>query len=190
MRKVRIFAHISADGIVQPPGNDEFANGGWTVKYRSPAGAESLAAAQGKYDLLLGRHTYDMWSGFWPKATGGPFAAAINGATKYVMTHRPTGLEWGPVEAVLPDVADGVRRLKSTDGPDLIVWGSTELTPVLFEQGLVDEVVLVVYPVLLGRGIRFFSDRVDPRELEFVSTRSTPTGIVTNAYRYVGSLKR
>lgn len=190
MRKISIFAHISADSVIQPAGDDEYANGGWSTPYRSPAGAQALAEKQGRYDLLLGRRTYDMWSGFWPKQKGGPFAEAINAAKKYVMTHRLTGLEWGPVEAIGPDIAEGVRRVKSTEGPDLVVWGTTTLTPLLFEQGLVDDVVLLVYPVLLGKGIRFFSDRVAPHELALVSTNSTPTGVVVNTYRHVGSVKR
>jgi len=182
MRKLRIFAHTSADCIVQPPGDDEFANGGWSSPYRSPGGAETLAKRQGHYDLLLGRRTYDMWAGYWPKITGGPFADSINSAKKYVMTHRRDGLEWGPVEAVVGDIAEGVRRIKSTSGPDLVVWGTTTLTPLLFEQKLVDEVVLLVYPILLGKGIRFFSDRVDPSRLTLVSTSATPTGVLVNTY--------
>lgn len=190
MRKIRIFAHVSLDGVIQPDGDDDYAKGGWMGKYRGPAGAQALADEQGKrFDLLLGRRTYDMWSGHWPNVKGGPFAAALNAATKYVTTHRAGGLEWGPVEAVLPDIADGVRRLRSTDGPDLVVWGSTTLTPVLFEHGLVDDVGLVVYPVLLGRGIRFFSDRVDPRDLALVNTKTTATGVLINTYRYVGSAR-
>ena len=84
---------------------------------------------------------------------------------------------------------EGVRGLKSRDGPDLIVWGSSTLTSVLLEQGLVDEVVLIVYPVLLGRGKRFFSDGADPRELALVSTKATPTGVLMNTYRHVGALR-
>ena len=84
---------------------------------------------------------------------------------------------------------EGIRGTKSNDGPDLIVCGSTTLTSVLFEQGLVDEVLLFVYPDLLGRGKRFFSDSVDPRELAFVSTKATPSGVLINTYRHVGSLR-
>ena len=115
--------------------------GEWTAPYRSPAGAEALAEAQGKrFDFLLGRRTYDIWSGHWPKV-------------------------------------------------DLIVWGSSTLTPVLLDEGVVDDVVLIVYPVLLGRGKRFFSDRVEARELALVSTKATPTGVLLNTYRHVGSLR-
>ena len=185
MRKIRVFAHISLDGVISP-GNDDgdFSRGGWTAPYRTPAGAALLAEAQGTgYDLLLGRRTYDLWAGFWPKAKGGPFADGINSATKYVVTHRPDGLDWGPVSHLGADILGGIRGLKSSDGPDLLVWGSTTVAAVLFGQGLVDEVVLIVYPVLLGRGKRFFSDSVAPRELALVSTTTTPTGVLINTYR-------
>jgi dihydrofolate reductase len=191
MRKIRIFAHISLDGVISPGNEDsDYAHGGWTAPYRTPAGAAAVAEAQGTgFDLLLGRRTYDLWSRFWPKAPSSPIADSLNAATKYVATHRPESLEWGPVGDLGADVLEGIRGIKSNDGPDLIVWGSTTLTPVLLEQGLVDEVLLCVYPVLLGRGKRFFSDSVDPRGLAFVSTKSTPTGVLLNTYRYVGSLQ-
>ena len=188
MRKIRIFEHVSLDGVIE---HDEgYAYGAWTVPYRNPAGLQTLLDAQGRsFDLLLGRRTYDLWADFWPKVKGGPFADSLNAATKYVATHRPESLEWGPVGDLGADVMEGIRRVKSTDGPDLIVWGSSTLTSVLLGQGLVDEVVLIVYPVLLGRGKRFFSDRVDARELALVGTKATPTGVLLNSYRYVGSLR-
>ncbi len=86
------------------------------------------------------------------------------------------------------DIMEGIRGIKSKDGPDLIVWGSSTLTSLLLGEGLVDEVVLIVYPVLLGRGKRFFSDSADPRELALVDTKTTPTGVLINTYRHVGSL--
>jgi dihydrofolate reductase len=151
VRKIRIFAHISLDGVIAPPGDSDFAKGEWQAPYRTPAGAEAVAEAQGKgFDLLLGRRTYDLWAGYWPKMKGGPFADDINAATKYVATHRPDSLGWGPVKDLGADIVQGVRGIKSKDGPDLIVWGSSTLTSVLLGQGLVDEVVLLVYPVLLG----------------------------------------
>jgi dihydrofolate reductase len=189
MRKIRIMEHVSLDGVISPPGDSDFAQGGWSAPYRTPAGAAALAEAQGTtFDLLLGRRTYDLWADLWPKVKGGPFADGLNAATKYVATHRPESLGWGPVGDLGTDVMAGVRRVKSTDGPDLIVWGSSTLTSVLLEQGLVDEVVLVVYPVLLGRGKRFFSDSADPRELALVSTKATSSGVLINTYRHVGSL--
>jgi dihydrofolate reductase len=190
MRKIKIMEHTSLDGVIQPAGDNEFANGGWSTPYRTPAGAAALAEVQGaSIDLLLGRRTYDLWAGFWPKMKGGPFADSLNAATKYVATHRPEGLAWGPVGDLGQDALTGIRRLKLTDGPDLIVWGSSTLTPMLLEQGLVDEVVLIIYPILLGRGKRWFSDSADPRQLALVNTKSTPSGVVLNTYRYVGALR-
>jgi len=193
MRKIRIFAHVSLDGVISPGGPDEdsdYSHGGWTAPYRTPAGAAAVAESYGTtFDLLLGRRTYDLWAGFWPKAPSSPIADGLNAATKYVATHRPESLGWGPVGDLDADLVGGIRGLKSSAGPDLIVCGSTSLTSVLFEQGLVDEVVLIVYPVLLGRGKRFFSDSADPRGLAFVGTKATPTGVLLNTYRYVGSLQ-
>jgi dihydrofolate reductase len=194
MRKIRIFEHTSLDGVISPDkrneGDNDFANGGWSAPYRTAAGAAALAEAQGSsFDLLLGRRTYDLWASYWPKVKTGPFADGLNAATKYVATHRPESLGWGPVGDLGADIVEGVRRVKSKDGPDLIVWGSSTLTSVLLEQGLVDEVVLIVYPVLLGRGKRFFSESADPHELAFVSTKATPSGVLINTYRHVGSLR-
>ncbi|MFO0826864.1 MAG: dihydrofolate reductase family protein [Phycisphaerales bacterium] len=194
MRKVRIFEHVSLDGVIAPgaPGEygDDFANGGWTAPYRSPTGAGMVLEASGVgFDLLLGRRTYDLWAGYWPKAGSHPMANALNAATKYVATHRSEGLSWGPVQRLGADVVESVRALRSTDGADLIVWGSATLTNVLFANGQVDEVVLITYPLLLGRGKRFFAESADPRELAHVSTKSTPTGVFLNTYRYVGALR-
>jgi dihydrofolate reductase len=188
MRKIRIFEHVSLDGVIEH--DDGYAYGAWTTPYRTPAGLAALLEAYGtSFDLLLGRHTYDLWSGFWPKAGNSPMADRLNAATKYVATHRPDSLGWGPVKDLGADIIEGVRRIKSEDGPDLIVAGSSTLTSVLLGQGLVDEVVLIVYPVLLGRGKRLFSESIDARELTFVSTWTTPTGVLLNTYRYVGSLR-
>lgn len=188
MRKIRIFEHISLDGVIEHGG--DYANGEWTTPYRSPAGLEAVIEAQGTgFDLLLGRRTYDIWAGFWPKAGNSPMANGLNAATKYVATHRPDNLEWGPVGNLGDDIIEGIRSLKSTEGPDLIVWGSSTLTSVLMlDQGLVDEVVLIVYPVLLSRGKRLFSDIANPRELALLSTKTTPTGVLINTYRHIGSL--
>jgi dihydrofolate reductase len=192
MRKIRIFEHISLDGMIQAPlgRGDDYAHGGWSAPYRSPAGAEAVAELQGNsFDLLLGRRTYDLWAGYWPKAGNSPIANRLNAATKYVATHRPDSLGWGPVGDLGADIIEGIRGVKSKDGPDLIVWGSSTLTSVLLEQGLVDEVVLIVYPVLLGLGKRLFSDSVDPRELALVSSKALSSGVLINTYRHVGSLR-
>jgi dihydrofolate reductase len=187
MRKIRIFEHISLDGVIEHDNN--YAYGGWTGPYRTPAGMAMLLETYGKsFDLLIGRRTYDEWLGYWPNAGDFPMANAINAATKYVVTHRPDGLEWGPVKGLSGDIIEEIRKLKSTDGPDLVVSGSISLTSLLLDGGLVDEVILIVYPVLLGRGKRILSEKIDARKLEFVSTKSTPTGVLLNTYKHLGSL--
>lgn len=188
MRKVRIFEHISLDGVIEHDKN--YTYGGWTAPYRTPAGMAMLLEAYGTdFDMLLGRKTYDEFLGYWPNAGDFPMGNAINAATKYVATHRPESLEWGPVKDLGEDIIEGIRNLKSTDGPDLVLSGSISLTSVLLDAGLIDEVILIVYPVLLGRGKRLLSDSFDARELEFVSTVTTPTGVLLNTYRHLGSLK-
>jgi len=190
MRTLKIFEHISLDGVIQASGEDDFPYADWTLPYRTPEGRDQLFAAHGgRFDLLLGRRTYDMWSGFWPKAPGSPMADALNAATKYVVTHRPESLEWGPFEGVGPDIVEGIRRIKSQEGSNLILWGSSTLTSMLLEHGLADEIRLVVYPVLLGTGKRFFAEGTLPRAFELLSTKAMPSGIVVNAYKLAGPLK-
>jgi dihydrofolate reductase len=143
----------------------------------------------GSFDLLLGRRTYDMWSGFWPKAPSSPMADGFNAATKYIVTHRPESLEWGPFEGLGPDIVEGIRRIKSQASPDLILWGSSTLTSTLLGHGLAEEVMLVVYPVLLGTGKRLFADGTPPRSFELVSTQTTPKGVILSTYKVAGPLK-
>lgn len=193
MRKLRIIEQISLDGVIQAPGGPDedpaYAYGGWVVPHHDQAVGEAIAAAQGeKFDLLLGRKTYDIFARYWPNETG-PMADSLNAARKYVATRRPDSLRWGPVEDLGADVVAGVRAVKAAGGPDLIVWGSSTLTPVLIEHGLADDVLLLVFPVLLGRGKRFFSDSADPRELALVSTKAAASGVLMNTYRPAGSLR-
>lgn len=190
MRKLKLMEHISLDGVIQASGEDDFPYADWTLPYRTPAGRDALLAEQGEhFDLLLGRRTYDMWSAFWPKAPSSPMAERLNAATKYVATHRPESLEWGPCEGLGPDVFEGIRRIKSQTGPDLILWGSSTLTSTLLEQQLVDEILLIVYPVLLGTGKRFFAEGTAPCAFELISTKATPSGVHLCAYKVAGPLK-
>jgi dihydrofolate reductase len=191
MRKLKIIEHISLDGVIQHSADGgDFPYGDWTAPYRSPVGRDALIVAQGdSFDLLLGRRTYDIWSGYWPKAPSSPMADGLNAAKKYVATHRPESLAWGPFEGVGPDLVGGIRRIKSQDGPDLILWGSSTLTSTVLEHGLADEVLLIVYPVLLGTGKRFFAEGTSARAFELVSTQAFPTGAILNAYKVAGALK-
>ena len=191
MRKLKIFEHISLDGVIQHSADGgDFPYGDWTAPYRSPAGRDAVLAAHGEsFDLLLGRRTYDIWSGFWPKAPSSPLSDALNAATKYIATHRPESLEWGPFEGLGPDIVEDIRRIKSHNGPDLILSGSSTLTSTLLEHDLADEVLLLVYPVLLGKGKRFFAEGTPPLAFELASTKALSSGIVINAYKAAGPLK-
>jgi dihydrofolate reductase len=192
MRKLKIIEHMTLDGVIQHSADENgFRYSDWSAPYRSPAGRDAVLAAQGeKFDLLLGRRTYDLWSTFWPKAPSSPMADGLNAATKFVATHRPESLgAWGPVESVGVDFAQGIRRIKSQDGPDLILWGSSTLTSTLLENGLADEVWLAVYPILLGTGKRLFANGTPPRTFELISSNAFPSGIIFNNYKVAGGLK-
>lgn len=194
MRKLKIFEHISLDGVIQAPGgrneDGDYPHGGWTAPYRDPAMGETVLAEHSKpFDLLLGRRTYDIFAGHWPKAQSSPLADSLNAATKYVATHRPDSLAWGPFEGLGEDIVESVRRIKAKAGPDLILWGSSTLTPVLLEHGLADEVLLFVYPVLLGKGKRFFSDGTLPCALALTGTKAVSSGIIISTYTPTGPLR-
>ena len=195
MRKITIIEHISLDGVIQGPGGPKedpngFKYGGWAAPHDDPKAGEAIVAAHGEdYDLLLGRRTYDIWSGYWPNAPKSPMADSINSATKYIATHRPESLAWGPVESLGSDIVAGIRRVKAMDGPQLIVWGSSTLTPVLLEHELADEVLLLVFPVLLGVGKRIFADGTPPRELALVSTKAVSSGVIISTYKPNGPLR-
>jgi dihydrofolate reductase len=192
MRKLKLIEHISLDGVIQvgPDEDGGYSYGDWTAPYRSPAGLAIVLAEYGEsFDLLLGRRTYDMWSGFWPKAPKSPMADRLNAATKYVVTHRPESLEWGPFEGIGPDIVDGVRGIKAKDGADLILSGSSTLTSALLEHGLADEALLLVNPVLLGKGKRFFAEGTPARALALDSAKALPSGILVNAYKAAGPLQ-
>ncbi|MFI5162240.1 MAG: dihydrofolate reductase family protein [Sphingobacteriales bacterium] len=195
MRKITIMEHISLDGVVQSPGgrteDDQhgFTHGGWSMRYKDETIGKAIVAAHDRrFDLLLGRHTYDIWSGYWPNEHEGTIASSFNSATKYIATHRPESLVWGPAKDLGTNIVEGIRTLKATDGSDLLLWGSSTLTPILLENGLADEIILIVYPVLLGKGKRFFSDNAYPQQLELVDSKAGGSGVFYNTYRYAGAL--
>ncbi len=190
MRTLTIMEHISLDGVIQHSADDtDFPYSDWTAPYRTAAGRDAVLAAYGeRFDLLLGRRTYDIWSGFWPHAPGGPMADRINAATKYVVTHRPDSLAWGPSEGVGPDIVEDVRRLKAQDGPPLMLSVSSTLTSPLLEHGLADHLLLIVSPVLLGTGKRLFATGTPARAFALVGSQSFPSGVMLNAFTAAGPL--
>jgi len=129
---------------------------GWTAPYRSAAGADAVAEAQGEnFDLLLGRRTYDIFAGYWPKVANHPIGDGLKPRPNMSRRTGRTASDGAPSRILARISWRGVRGVKAKDGPDLIVWGSSTLTSLLLEHGLVDEVLLFVYPVLLGQGQTF-----------------------------------
>jgi dihydrofolate reductase len=185
---LRLVEHVSLDGVIEV--GEGFAYGDWTQPYRSPAGLEAVLAVYGEHlDLLLGRRTYDLWSGYWPHAAPSPMASRLNSATKYVVTHRPESLPWGPCQGLAGNLAVEVQALKATVGHDIVTAGSSTLTSVLLAHGLVDELVLLVNPVLIGTGRRLFADGTPPCAFGLTESRAFPSGIIMNRYRAEGPLR-
>jgi serine phosphatase RsbU (regulator of sigma subunit) len=191
MRKLKIIEHISLDGVIQTTSgpDDDFPYGDWTAPYRSPAGLQVVNEIYGRAcDLLVGRRTYNILATYWPKAPNSPMADRLKASMKYVVTHRPESLEWGPFEAIESDVVDSIRRIKAKKGPEIIVPGSPTLVPVLLEHGLADEVVLLVNPIALGKGKRFFEGGTLPRSFALGSSKALPSGILVNVYKLIPTL--
>ncbi len=143
MRKIIAITHVTLDGVMQAPGGPEedasggFTHGGWTVPFRSEAGGKAIGEMMaGEFDMLLGRRTYDIFAGYWPKHGDNPIGKAFNKATKYVITHRSDPLPWENSQRL--DSVEQVGKLKASDGPELHTWGgSSQLLQALTTAELV-----------------------------------------------------
>ena len=189
MREIIALNHVTLDGVIQSGGGPQedpsggFTHGGWQVPFRSKEGGAAVAEIMSReFGLLLGRRTYEIWAAFWPYANH-PVANAINKAEKYVVTKSLGSLDWENSHRLNGDAVDEVRRLKASDGPELHIWGSSELLQTLMAAQLVDEFRVWVYPVVLGKGKRLFEEGVPPFGLTLVESRSTSKGVLLNTYR-------
>jgi dihydrofolate reductase len=205
MRKVVIGAFVSLDGVMQAPGGPEedttggFTLGGWTAPHFDAAvGATMGQIFTVPFDLLLGRKTYDIFAGHWPRVAADPtlvdsnegevfIAKKFDACTKYVVTHRPESLGWKNSRA-LGDIVESVRELKKGEGPMLLTQGSTELTRALLAHDLVDELHLLTFPVVLGRGKRLFGDASLPSAFKIATGAVSPSGVVMATYRRAGKV--
>ena len=192
MRKVIVNEFLSLDGVAQAPGGPEedtsggFRHGGWQMGHDD----ERVGAWAAKYideagAFLLGRRTYELFAGYWPNAPeqAQVIAEPLNTKPKHVVsTTLSDPLEWRNSTVLQGDLADAVTALKREDGGDVHVIGSTQLVQSLVEQGLVDELRLVMYPVILGGGKRIFSDDGARRPFRLTDAEITSTGAILATY--------
>lgn len=190
MRKIIALAMVTLDGVMQSPGGpledpeNGFAKGGWVAPYSDEMSAQALKEELKQTDYLLGRKTFEIWENYWPHH--GDFWPGINAGTKYVLSSTRQSSTWE--HSVFMKDLDAIRALRESDGPDLQVWGSTELMHLLFSQNWVDELRLKIYPVVLGRGKKLFDDSAGPSAFVLTETKATPRGVVINVYQKAGEV--
>jgi dihydrofolate reductase len=207
MRKVVVPAFVSLDGVMQAPGGPEedpsggFAHGGWTVPYWDDTFREGTAGNAGRpYELLLGRKTYDLFAAYWPHLEVDPasgtfeagvadIASTFNSVTKHVASRSRPALAWRNSRWLGPDAAAAVRELKRGEGPDLLTQGSADLVQTLLAADLVDEVRLLVYPLVLGRGKRLFGEGTLPAAFRLTRSASSPSGVLVATYERAGAVR-
>ena len=207
MRKIIASAFVSLDGVMQAPGGPEedptggFRHGGWATTHwdgETEAAMEKLFAAP--FDLLLGRKTYDIFAAHWPYVETDPakssfdklnadIAEKFNRAVKYVATHSPGTLTWQNSRWLGEDAVATLRDLKRQDGPILLIQGSRVLVQKLLAADLIDEVRLLIYPLVLGRGKRFFGDGTPPAALKLAGSETSRSGVLLTRYERAGEVQ-
>jgi dihydrofolate reductase len=199
MRKLIVPAFISLDGVIQAPGgpqedtSGDFAHGGWVWPYADESEEVMGGVFERPFALLLGRRTYDIFASYWPHvpkdAPHRGIADLFNGTAKHVATHHPDTLEWQNSHGLGSDITAAVRELKRGDGPNLVTQGSSELVHQLLATDLVDELLLLVYPVLLGLGNRLFDDRAQASAFHLEESKPTSKGVLVNRYVREGEVR-
>lgn len=207
MRRIVVSAFVSLDGVMQAPGGPEedraggFAHGGWlAARWEEEIGQVIDEVFETPFDLLLGRRTYDIFAAHWPYVEKDPSAEGydegsakigllFDGITKFVATHRPDTLAWENSRALGQDVAGALRRLKQEDGPDLLVQGSTEIIQILLQNDLLDEMTLIIAPLILGKGKKLFGSGAVPAGLKLVKSSTTPKGVIIARYLREGDVE-
>jgi dihydrofolate reductase len=186
MGSIAITEFISLDGVIEDPGGaEQYEHGGWSFEIqRGPAGDKfKLDEAMAAVGLLLGRVTYDGFAKAWPSMTG-PFADKFNGMPKYVVSGTLHDPSWNNTTVISPDDFPGaVAKLREETDGELTVHGSATLARSLLENDLVDELRLMVYPVLLGQGKRLFDGLTGKRPLKLAESRTVGEGVEIQVYR-------
>jgi dihydrofolate reductase len=207
MRKLVAPAFVSLDGVMQAPGGPEedrtdgFRYGGWTVPYPDADLGHGTAENFGRpYDLVLGRRTYDIFAGYWPNVDVDPdeseFAAgmaeianAFNAATKYVASRARPELAWRNSQWLGPEAVAAVRELKRGEGPDLLTQGSSDFVQTLLAADLVDEIRLLIFPVVLGAGKRLFGTGAQAGAFRLTRSRVSKSGVILATYERDGEVR-
>lgn len=197
MRKLVVSSFVTLDGVMQAPGGPEedgsggFSHGGWSFAYFDEFLNDILLKqAEGAYDLLLGRKTYETFAKYFPLVEPpNPISAAFNHARKYVVSNGSRTLDWGPSTRISGDVAEEITKLKRQEGPDLLVSGSGRLVQTLLKQDLVDELRLMIFPLTLGSGTRLFAEGTLPLNLRLVASAASPSGVLVATYARAGAIK-
>ncbi len=186
MRKVIVSEFLSLDGVMEDPGGGEsFEHGGWSMKYNEPEGMrfklDELMACEA---MLLGRITYEAFARAWPTMKDGAgFAEKMNGMPKHVVSSTLQEASWSNSTVLRGDLREEVERLKAQEGGDILVAGSAMLVQGLLAEDLVDELRLMVHPILLGSGKRLFGALDRPASFDLVQARPLPSGSVILVHR-------
>ena len=199
MRRIIVGAQVSMDGVMQAPGDrtedptQGFKFGGWAMPYfDQEAGEEMDRLFEEKFDLLLGRKTYEIFAAYWPyydeTAPAGGIAKLFRGIKKYAVSRSgEVDTSWAG-SVLLRDIAD-VKRLKQEDGPNLVTQGSTELVHALLANDLVDAMSIFTVPVVLGGGKKLFADGSAPHAYKLTRSRVSGTGVMIGHYERNGEIK-
>jgi len=193
MRKIVVLEFLSLDGVMQAPGGTKedpsggFKYGGWTFPYFDEYAGKIMAQQMsGKYDLLLGHKTYDIFAGYWPQHT--ETWPQVNKITKYVVSKTLKKPTWENT-VVLKDV-QALKKLKSSKGPELQVYGSGDLAQTLLKNDLVDELWLKIFPLTLGKGKKLFDKGTIPAAFSLTESKTSPSGVIfANFKRAKGEIK-
>ena len=181
---------MTLDGVIQNEENDGdgFKHGGWFFPYADEVtGAVVQERLAKPVDLLLGRKTFAGWETYWP--THSNFWPNVMTATKYVASNTRDSSDWQPSVFLSGDLAEKVRQLKQTEGPDLHVMGSADMLQTLFKNDLVDELSLMIIPITLGAGKRLFQDGTIAASFKVTDRQISPNGIIIANYLRDGDAK-
>jgi dihydrofolate reductase len=193
-RKLTGAVFVSLDGVMQAPGGPEedptggFRHGGWVAPFWAEDMGPFEQLIMGEYDLLIGKRTYDIFFAYWPYHQDDPIGAKFEAINKYVLTHSGEPLDWQNSRKLSGDTADAVAELKRSEGRDLIIQGSSTLYPPLLSAGLIDRLVLVTFPVILGGGKRIFDGSQAPGAMRLADHFVSSTGVVITSYAPAGEV--